>query len=81
MKAPFLNALCDAINGGVCPDCRAPAAALMEGPRGGMNVNVCCPSCWSAFNVAYWRGTCVSAERIPNDFWRGTPGFTAHGRA
>ncbi len=33
-----------------CPDCHAKNS-MLEGPRGGMNVNVKCKNCGSKFNV------------------------------
>ena len=44
---------------GKCPDC---GGDLLEGPHGGMSVNVKCEKCDSRFNVCMVKGT--FAERI-----------------
>ena len=81
-ESPFDNPLTEALTAGECPDCELPVTEFLAGPKGGINQNVCCPSCWSAFNIGVFQGGgIISAERIPNDYWRGTPGFQARGRA
>lgn len=78
---PFLNALVDALTAGKCPDCEAPSTAFLPGPTAGINRNVCCPSCWSAFNVGVFRAQIVSAERIANHHWSDAAGFRPSGAA
>ena len=79
--SPFDNALVTALNAGECPDCDNPVTEFLVGPKGGINRNVCCPSCWAAFNIGIYRGGVVSAERIPNIYWADTPGYKATGTA
>jgi hypothetical protein len=51
------------------PDCGSKHFSF--GPEGGMNVNIMCANekCCSAFNVAYFNGSLMYAERIPNRAW------------
>jgi hypothetical protein len=75
VTGPFDNALVAAMNAGECPDCESPLSEFLAGPSGGINHNVCCPSCWAAFNVGIFNGGVVSAERIPNHYWQGSAGY------
>src|SRR5688572_19874163 len=45
-----------AFNAQSCPDCRGDLAKFYAGPEGGMSINLCCSSCFSAFNVAFFNG-------------------------
>jgi hypothetical protein len=47
---------------GLCPDCRQ--GALVDGPRGGCAINMCCDVCGSQFNIAFLNGQAVHLERI-----------------
>jgi len=52
-----------------CLDCGC--SILRPGPRGGMSQNVECARCKSRFNVTYWRGALIRADRIDNNGeWR-----------
>jgi hydrogenase maturation factor HypF (carbamoyltransferase family) len=42
--------LLDALNRGVCPDCKCNS--FEDGPRGGVSQNIRCTACGSRFNVA-----------------------------
>jgi len=44
---------------GVCPDCKSKD--FLEGPHGGMNINIKCAKCGSKFNICPEIG---SIERI-----------------
>ena len=45
-----------------CPDCHGQD--FLEGPHGGMCVNIECSNCGSRFNVAIWRGDFALIQRI-----------------
>jgi hypothetical protein len=52
-----------------CLDCGC--FIFRPGPCGGLSKNIECVGCSSRFNVARWRGTVLSVERIPNNSeWR-----------
>ena len=51
-----------------CPDCNG--FIFRPGPRGGMSQNIECV-CGSRFNITYYRGDLIWAERIDgNGAWR-----------
>jgi len=44
-----------------CPDCEG---LLCDGPAGGMSINYYCHGCGAGFNISFWHGALVFAERI-----------------
>ena len=51
-----------ALDKGICPDCDTPS--LLEGPRGGMSVNVKCGRCGAKFNVVPGLAGAFGKERL-----------------
>jgi len=48
-----------------CLDCGG--FIFRPGPCGGMSQNLECVGCGSRFNVAFWHGKFVMAQRIPSE--------------
>lgn len=50
-----------AISAGRCPCCGS--TELLEGPAGGINVNIACGNCLQEFNIASWGGGILMVDR------------------
>jgi hypothetical protein len=50
---------------GDCLDCGG--FLFRPGPSGGLSQNIECVGCGARFNVAFWHGQLVMAQRIPSE--------------
>ena len=51
----------EALWNGLCPDC---GGRLLEGPSGGLCINMKCSQCGNKFNVGFFESRVVHFERI-----------------